>query len=454
MGRVKGQYGELMSRIFISYRQDDSTDSTGRIYDHLSNNFGKENIFKDVNSIPVGTDFRDVIEEEVEACDMLLVIIGRNWLTSGTIDGKSRLHNPNDFVRLEIESAIERKIPIIPVLVSGGKIPNSADLPESLHKLAFQYSIKLRSDPDFTHDINKLLKSINRFGIQRKIYKQLKNTFYVFLLLLIFSLAYYFIVYEKKASLDPKAFIKSFYKNARVSPLKQTYNQLSDKYKEKLSLEEFEGFWKRDVINVEVLDIKEISNNEFDITLFYEKNNGFYCSLDHVKLETVDDNYRLDVEYLEKDCKEIIPSRDYYRLIKSKKLDVPLKYKKSKSKDGEYIFQGFFLDKTPHGCYRKIFDGKQVFSVFDYGTKLYEFHISIKSNKYTLNIYNGFNESYTLKAYSLNNGIYYGELGKNGTPKGIGIIYYKQTGNIVHGSFLRNNKIAHICEMTNRAIIK
>ena len=101
-------------RIFISYRRADSTDVTGRIYDRLKEHFGKSAIFKDVDSIPPGVDFKEHLERAVGKCKVFLVVIGDRWLESKDERRRNRLQDPDDFVRIEIESALKRNIMIIP----------------------------------------------------------------------------------------------------------------------------------------------------------------------------------------------------------------------------------------------------------------------------------------------------------------------------------------------------
>jgi len=106
-----------MSRIFISYRRDDSGGWAGRLYDRISQHFGRDHVFMDIDTIEPGLDFVEVIEQAVGSCDALLALIGRQWLTLTDDDGQRRLDNPEDFVRLEIAAALVRNIRVIPVLV-------------------------------------------------------------------------------------------------------------------------------------------------------------------------------------------------------------------------------------------------------------------------------------------------------------------------------------------------
>jgi len=98
-----------MSRIFISYRRDDSAAYAGRLYDRLSHHFGKDQIFMDIDHIEPGEDFVEVIKQKVGTCNVLIVLISRNWLNAVDEGGTRRLEDPEDFVRLEITAALEER---------------------------------------------------------------------------------------------------------------------------------------------------------------------------------------------------------------------------------------------------------------------------------------------------------------------------------------------------------
>jgi len=153
-----------MVKIFISYRRADSKKDAGRIYDRLVEAFGKHNVFKDVDNIELGDDFRGALREAVAKCDILLAIIGKQWLNiTDEKTGKRRLDNPDDFVRIEIESALQRdKCLVIPLLVDGAFMPNGDELPLNLRELAFKNATTVRDDPDFHKDVDKLIDSIQR----------------------------------------------------------------------------------------------------------------------------------------------------------------------------------------------------------------------------------------------------------------------------------------------------
>ncbi len=146
--------------IFISYRRSDSISDTGRIYDRLVTEFGQEHVFKDIDSIPLGVDFAEFLDRAVSRCQVLLVIIGKTWLTVTDSSGKRRLDNPDDFVRIEIESALRQDISVIPVLLEGAMIPDRFELPESLQALARRNGTRVGYDPRFHTDVSRLIKGI------------------------------------------------------------------------------------------------------------------------------------------------------------------------------------------------------------------------------------------------------------------------------------------------------
>ena len=147
--------------IFISYRRMDSNDVTGRIYDRLISHFGKPTVFKDVDSIGLGSNFRETLENALRECKVVLAIIGDQWVTIQAEDGSRRLDNSEDLVRIEIESALGRRIPLIPVLVQGVRMPPREVLPPSLAKLTDYQGLLVRPDPDFHNDMNRLIKHLD-----------------------------------------------------------------------------------------------------------------------------------------------------------------------------------------------------------------------------------------------------------------------------------------------------
>lgn len=146
--------------IFISYRRRTSIDITGRVYDRLVAHFGENSVFKDVDSIPFGVNFRHHLEQEVSHCPVLLAIIDPDWLGVTDEGGSPKLANPADWVRIEIETALQRDRLVIPVLVGGASLPEESVLPEGLKALAYRQSAQVRCDPDFHRDLDRLIQRI------------------------------------------------------------------------------------------------------------------------------------------------------------------------------------------------------------------------------------------------------------------------------------------------------
>jgi hypothetical protein len=145
-----------MSGVFISYRRDDSGGYAGRLFDILSVHFGKENTYMDLDTIQGGDNYATVIEDKVGECDALLAVIGERWLTCVGADGSRRLDMAHDYVRMEIAKALERGVRVIPVLVSGAKMPHQPDLPDDLRLLALHQAMDLR-DAHFHTDADQLM---------------------------------------------------------------------------------------------------------------------------------------------------------------------------------------------------------------------------------------------------------------------------------------------------------
>jgi hypothetical protein len=122
----------VSSVIFISYRRDDSSAFAGRLYDRLVERYGMDQVFMDVDNIPPGVDFAEAIAQAVGTCDVLLAVIGQHWLTVTGQDGRRRLDNPRDMVRLEVEAALTRDVPVIPVLVGARRCRRNRSYPRAL----------------------------------------------------------------------------------------------------------------------------------------------------------------------------------------------------------------------------------------------------------------------------------------------------------------------------------
>lgn len=146
-----------MSRIFINYRRMDTEGYVGRLYDHLLKQFKAHDIFMDVQNIEPGADFVQVLEDAVSACDIFIAMIGPHWLTLKNEEGERRLDEWNDFVRIEIETALKQGKVVIPILVGGGKMPNPNHLPESIESFSRRNAISL-THSRFGSDVEDLVK--------------------------------------------------------------------------------------------------------------------------------------------------------------------------------------------------------------------------------------------------------------------------------------------------------
>lgn len=146
-------------RIFISYRRDDAPGSAGRLYDRLSETFSADQIFIDVDAISPGVDFVLALDGALKDCDVLLAIIGKNWTNAKDGDGLRRLESDGDFVRVEIATALNSGIRVIPVLVDGAEMPNAEDLPEILKPLTRRNAVEL-SHTRFVRDTDRLASAL------------------------------------------------------------------------------------------------------------------------------------------------------------------------------------------------------------------------------------------------------------------------------------------------------
>jgi WD40 repeat protein len=152
-----------MPKIFVSHRRRSSRGvkgATGRIYDRLVSRYGKDSIFIDIDNMKPGVDFRKQISQVLQECDILIAIVGPKWLGSPKA-GSANIHNENDWVRLEIETALNRDIPIIPTLVEGAQMPSAGDLPDSLRDFAYRHATTVSDDQDFHIHVDRLIQSID-----------------------------------------------------------------------------------------------------------------------------------------------------------------------------------------------------------------------------------------------------------------------------------------------------
>jgi TIR domain len=154
--------GTVGRAIFISYRRDDTEGEAGRLYDDLARTFGEDSVFMDVAGINPGMDFRKAIDDNVATCGVLLAMIGPNWATIANSAGERRLDDPNDFVRLEVGSALARNIAVIPVLVHDAKMPRPEHLPDNLKDLAYRNNVEI-THARWNSDVQLLTKVLGQY---------------------------------------------------------------------------------------------------------------------------------------------------------------------------------------------------------------------------------------------------------------------------------------------------
>lgn len=152
-----------MPKIAISYRRSDTAPMAGRIFDRLSAHYGEASVFMDIDNIPFGMDFRSHIHEVLLRTDVLLAVIGTNWLGRNSA-GAVRMQEETDPVRVEIETAVERKTAIVPVLTDGAKMPESAELPSTFGNFAYLNALDISSGRDFNAHIERLIGAIDRLA--------------------------------------------------------------------------------------------------------------------------------------------------------------------------------------------------------------------------------------------------------------------------------------------------
>jgi hypothetical protein len=163
------QAAQISAKVFLCYRRDDSAGYAGRVQDRLEREFGRDLLFMDVDAIPLGVNFSKVLREEVAKCGVLLAVIGPNWLDARGEEGTRRLDDPNDFVRIEIAAALQRDIPVIPILLDGARVPKADQLPKDLEELALRNALNVRHD-SFHSDMDKLIRGLK--GNQRSLVSQ------------------------------------------------------------------------------------------------------------------------------------------------------------------------------------------------------------------------------------------------------------------------------------------
>lgn len=149
--------GELRPRrrnyaVFISYHRDDSSYASANIHKELVRYYGADYIYLDIVDIAPGKDFKKEFSKAIKNCNVLLFIIGREWA--------KRVNSPDDYVRIELELALKKKIPLVPIFVDNMKMPNQSILPAPLKQLSNLNGLPVRPEPDFHNDIETLVSRL------------------------------------------------------------------------------------------------------------------------------------------------------------------------------------------------------------------------------------------------------------------------------------------------------
>ena len=148
-----------MGSVFISYRREDTEGQARALFQDLVARLGRDSVFMDVDSIGLGRDFRAVLQERLATCDVMLALIGRDWVDGKDKSGRRRLDNPGDFVRIEIAAALKRNIPVTPLLLHGAQMPTAEQLPEDLSDLPYRNGFEL-SHNRWDSDVQELFKRL------------------------------------------------------------------------------------------------------------------------------------------------------------------------------------------------------------------------------------------------------------------------------------------------------
>jgi len=157
----------MAAKVFLCYRRGDSAGDTGRVHDRLGKEF---ELFMDVESL-LGVNYATALRDAVAKCEVLLAVIGPNWLNAADEAGNRRLDDPHDWVRIEIGAALQRNIPVVPILLEGTKVPKPEQLPEDLKELPLRSGLNVHH-ASFHNDMNKLIEGIKRTLIETKVEKR------------------------------------------------------------------------------------------------------------------------------------------------------------------------------------------------------------------------------------------------------------------------------------------
>jgi hypothetical protein len=158
--------GAKTVKVFLSYRRDDTGGRAGRLYDAFVTRFGNRNVFQDVNAVAPGLDFTAQLDTAIAQSDVVLVVIGRDWLGGPDQDGIRRIDRPDDFVRLEVSKALAADIRVVPVLVDAASLPPPDELPDDVSSLAHRQAVTVR-DVSWHADVDELIRRLAVIGSVR-----------------------------------------------------------------------------------------------------------------------------------------------------------------------------------------------------------------------------------------------------------------------------------------------
>ena len=153
--------------IFICYRRADAVDLVGRLYDRLVQRFGDTAVFRDLEKIPAGLDYRTQLSNALSGCKVVIALIGSDWELVKDASGKRRLDDETDYVRLEIVTSLKRNLPVIPLLIDRTSLPAREQLPADLQDLVFRQFLILRHDPDFKRDVERIVENLTLLLAQK-----------------------------------------------------------------------------------------------------------------------------------------------------------------------------------------------------------------------------------------------------------------------------------------------
>lgn len=227
-----------MASVFVSYRRDDSSGHTGRLQERLRAELGKRRVFVDVASIDAGADFQDAIARAIGRSKTVLAVIGLDWFGRKDANGRSRLEDPEDHVRLELERAYEAGKTIIPILVRGAEMPRAEDLPASLRKLASAQALELR-DTRWDDDVENVLRRVGGHPLFRKVWR---NKWKVVPFLLVFLSIVPAVFYLTQAPVDEA---ERFLTMLALGNMHDAYESSAFIVQQKMTEEEFAADMRR-----------------------------------------------------------------------------------------------------------------------------------------------------------------------------------------------------------------